>query len=259
MRTKRFRDLLDADGILVGLWACDLENLADGPEHVTTVATLNIPLHGAFLRRGSGGQELVDPLTCSFSNVGDTWRSRHPARCRDTGIYVTFAPGRLTEPFENSFRRLSPARWLDWRVHAETLRALPQAAAVDATLLLVERELATEATPPCIELARDARARLGRRDARDVTTVAAELGVSPFVLCRSFRRATGTTAHAWLDRMRAIRAADAILAGATDLALLAVEVGFAHHSHLTARLRRVFGYTPTQLRARVARTDLARM
>jgi hypothetical protein len=33
----------------------------------------------------------------------------------------------------------------------------------------------------------------------------------------------------------------------------------AHHSHLTARLRRVFGYTPTQLRARVARTDLARM
>lgn len=261
--SKRFRNLLRADGVAVGLWTCDVGNLADGPEQRTDVPTLNIPLVGAFLRRGSKGEELVDPLTCSLSNSGDTWCTRHPAACRDTGIYVQLAEWRLDEPFPTSFRRLTPAEWLDWRVFAASVARRPPPDAVDTALLLVERQVASAALPgerrAWTELALDARARMARGDVRSVEQLAGALRVSPFTLCRSFRRATGGTVHAWLDRLRAIRAADAILGGAGDLGALALELGFAHHSHLTSRVRHVFGVTPTQLRRRVDRSDRARM
>lgn len=261
--SKRFRNLLQADGLSIGLWACDVGNLDDGPEQRTDAPTLNIPLVGAFLRRGSKGQELVDPLTCSLSNTGDTWCTRHPASCRDTGIYVQLADWRLDEPFTTSFRRLTPSEWMDWRVFAVNVGALPHAQAVDTTLLMVERLVASVALPgerrAWTELALDARARMAVGDVRSVEQLAVALRVSPFALCRSFRRATGTTAHAWLDRLRAIRAADAIVRGAGDLGALALDLGFAHHSHLTSRVRHVFGVTPTQLRHRVDRGSLARM
>lgn len=252
MGVKRFRDLLCSDGLTVGLWSCDLANLTDGPEQHTDVATLNIPLRGSFFRRGPAGAELVDPLTCSFSAVGDAWCTRHLSPCRDTGVYVRLDERHLAAPFGTTFKRLSPREWLDWRVLVASLAHRTTADAADATWLLVERVLGAPPTATCTELARDARARLAPGDVRSVDALAAELGVSVFVLCRGFRRSTGTTVHAWLDRIRAARAADAIAAGATDLGALALDLGFSHHSHLTSRMRHVFGCTPTGLRARIA-------
>lgn len=253
MGTRGYTNLLRADGLSLGLWCCDLKNLGDGPEHQTELATINVPMRGAFVRRGSRGTELLDPLTASFSNVGDVWCTRHPAPCRDTGVYVMLDGRHVEAPFTASYRRLSARDWLDWRVLAATVASLPVAAAVDATLALVERQLHAPSTQQGDELARDARARFDRGDVRSVDALATELGVTSSTLCRSFRRSTGVTAHAWLDRIRVTRAADAIAAGADDLATLALELGFAHHSHMTVRMRRVFGCTPTALRTRLQR------
>lgn len=252
-RTKRFRNLLRGDGVSMGLWSCSLANLDDGPEQHSDLATINVPLQGAFIRRGSTGTELVDPLTCSFSNAGEVWCTRHPSPCRDTGIYVLLE--RLDAPFVVTYRRLTARAWLDWRLLAGLVENLPRDNAVDAVLLLVDRVTDAEPTYAGSELARDARACLDRGDVRSVDALARQLGVSPFVLCRAFRRSTGVTAHAWLDQLRAIRAADAILGGAQDLASLALELGFSHHSHLSARVRKVFGCTPSQLR-RLGRKDV---
>lgn len=251
MGTRRYRNLLRADGISVGLWCCDLKNLADGPEQGTELPTINIPLYGAFVRRGSTGTELLDPLTCSFSNVGNVWCSLHVEPCRDTGVYVMLDPWRIDGPFEVSYRRLSPKDWLDWRILASTLPSLLPAAAIDATMALVERQLHAPPTGHDHALVRDARARLDRGDVRSVEALAADLGVTSSTLCRSFRRSTGVTVHAWLDGIRVTRAAGAIANGASDLATLAIELGFAHHSHMTMRMRRVFGCTPTELRGRL--------
>jgi hypothetical protein len=191
---KRFDLLACADGIALGRWTCDLCNTRDGPEQQSDVATVNIPTRGAFVRRGSGGTELVDPLTCSFSNVGEVWCSRHPEPCRDTGIFVTFGAAVLDAPFDVPYRRLSPADWLDWHRLAADARALGPAAAVDAARLLVERQLSAPPTPVCPDLVRDARAHVARGDIRSVDALAAELGVSVFTLCRAFRRAANGTA-----------------------------------------------------------------
>jgi AraC family transcriptional regulator len=71
---------------------------------------------------------------------------------------------------------------------------------------------------------------------------------SPFHLARQFRAATGQTIARHLLRLRLSLALERIAAGETSLARLASDLGFAHHSHLTARFHAMFATTPSQLR-----------
>ena len=82
-----------------------------------------------------------------------------------------------------------------------------------------------------------------------LTRLARDLGVSPFHLARVFRRETGTTVHATRHALRLRTSLERITAG-DDLARVAVELGYASHSHFTARFRRTFGATPSSVRAR---------
>ena len=50
------------------------------------------------------------------------------------------------------------------------------------------------------------------------------------------------------DRLRALRALDAIEAGERNPAGLAADLGFAGHAHLTRTVRRECGRTPRALR-----------
>jgi AraC-like DNA-binding protein len=74
----------------------------------------------------------------------------------------------------------------------------------------------------------------------------------PFHLARKFRAVTGESISRYLLRLRLGLALDRIAAGETELARLAVELGFAHHSHFSARFRSVFGTTPSQARSELA-------
>jgi AraC-like DNA-binding protein len=78
-------------------------------------------------------------------------------------------------------------------------------------------------------------------------------GLSPFHLCRVFRRITGTSIYDYVLRERLASSLDAILDG-KDLTTVALDAGFASHSHFTAHFRRLFGSTPTALR-RHLKTD----
>lgn len=74
-------------------------------------------------------------------------------------------------------------------------------------------------------------------------------GLSPFHLCRVFRRMTGTSIYDYVLRERLASTLDAVLDG-DDLTTVALDAGFASHSHFTARFRRFFGCTPAELRRR---------
>ena len=50
-------------------------------------------------------------------------------------------------------------------------------------------------------------------------------------------------------RVRLAAALRRIAEGESDLARLAVDLGFAHHSHFTARFGSAFGCTPSRARA----------
>jgi len=76
--------------------------------------------------------------------------------------------------------------------------------------------------------------------------------LSPFHLCHVFRQLVGTSLYEYVLHERLARTIDAVLEGG-DLTAIALDAGFASHSHFTARFRRFFGCTPTMLRS--ARTS----
>ncbi len=78
--------------------------------------------------------------------------------------------------------------------------------------------------------------------------VAAAVGVSPYHLHRRFRAATGWTIHGYRDHLRLREGLARVLDGEQDLSALAFELGYASHSHFTARFRRAFGVTPSSAR-----------
>jgi AraC-like DNA-binding protein len=96
-------------------------------------------------------------------------------------------------------------------------------------------------------LAEDAKAVLAARVREPVRLeqVAVALAVSPFHLCRVFRAQTGYSLHGFQTALRLRMALDQLDAFRGDLAALAVDLGFAHHSHLTRSFRRAFGSTPS--------------
>lgn len=78
--------------------------------------------------------------------------------------------------------------------------------------------------------------------------VARELHVSPFHLGRIFRARTGFAVHEYRDQLRLRVALDRILERDVMLAGLALELGYASHSHFTDSFRRVFGIPPSAVR-----------
>jgi AraC-like DNA-binding protein len=100
------------------------------------------------------------------------------------------------------------------------------------------------------ELVEDAKAELSRSlgaPAR-LAEVAARLEVSPFRLCRTFRRETGSTVHRYRNRLRLAASLELLRqtrGGVTDVAL---SLGFSSHSHFTAAFRKEYGGTPREIR-----------
>ena len=92
-------------------------------------------------------------------------------------------------------------------------------------------------------LSGDYAARLGLAD------VAAAVHVSPYHLARLFRDHTGMTMHSYRTRMRVLAGLRRLANPKADLTELAVELGFADHSHFSNSFRRVLGVPPSAVRS----------
>jgi AraC family transcriptional regulator len=75
--------------------------------------------------------------------------------------------------------------------------------------------------------------------------LAAQLSVSPFHLARVFRRETGYSLHAYRIHLRLRQALVRLPESRGNLTGLALELGFASHSHFTDTFRRAFGIAPS--------------
>lgn len=143
------------------------------------------------------------------------------------------------------------------------LRALAAASsrdelAVDELLLmLVEDVLGPDGAAETVgtddgraPLAEAVRTVLARRyrDSLTLPELAAEVAVSPYHLHRRFRASTGWTIHDYRDHLRLREGLVRVLDGEPDLSALAFDLGYASHSHFTARFRQAFGTTPSQVR-----------
>jgi AraC family transcriptional regulator len=80
-----------------------------------------------------------------------------------------------------------------------------------------------------------------------LTAIAAQVGVHPVHLARSFRRAYQTTCAGYVRQLR-IEFARRELAGAAPLSTIAIAAGFCDQSHFTRLFKQYTGLTPTEYR-----------
>jgi len=227
--------------------------------------TLVLPLRGTFIRqvpRLRHSSEIVaDPTVALFFREGEAYRVAHPLGGADRSLDLTIRSVAIDA------LGLRPAD-------------LPDAASTDAaTDVLVRRwataaaggdldplvagEVAVAIVDRVVRRPRDATAqrdvdrlvyqtrltvteRLG--DRLTLPDLGRLVGCSPFHLARRFRAATGTSIHRYRTRLRVRAALERIADGERDLAGLAIDLGFADHSHLTTTLRRNTGRPPSAFR-----------
>lgn len=89
-----------------------------------------------------------------------------------------------------------------------------------------------------------------------LSALACEAGCSPYHLMHLFRGHTGQTIRGYRARLRVAAALDLMVQGAWDLTDLALQCGFASHSHMTETFRAVLGMAPRELRLKLSSEGL---
>lgn len=126
---------------------------------------------------------------------------------------------------------------------------------------LVQRHAQDGYTAPSLPLARPevqrARDFLQEQYAHDVSLdqLARVVGLSPFHLCRSFRKQIGLSPHVYQTQVRVMRA-KARLAQGHALSVVAAESGFYDQSHFGWHFKRLVGVTPGQYGAQHSKNFL---
>ena len=225
---------------------------------------LVVPLGGVFDREvfahgthRAGVPSTADPTRIHLFRRAAPSRVSHPLAGGDRSIAVvvhdglpvrrTFPDDIPAPPIAQTFaRRLASAvahRTVDDLAAGEAARSL-----IDACLgwfrssaRATNRHHAT-ARQIRIEIAGDLSERL------PLPELGRRVGVSGWEAARRFRRATGTSIHRYRTALRVQAALERIEQGERDLTLLALDLGFAHHSHLTNVLRAHAGGPPSAYR-----------
>jgi len=244
---------------------------------------------GLFVRETPQGRAVADPNHVLFFNASEPYRVQHPLPGGDVCLALTLPAGDLLDILaerDESARDRASAPFASTHapctaraaVLQRRLLSLSKAEADALELQEVALELAAEAigaAPPASAAGPErAATRREHREAVEGVAVllaarlpeaptlgelARAIGYSPFHLARLFRRETGLPIHRYLTRLR-LRVALERLAeddgGLTDVAL---DLGFADHSHFTNAFRREFGDTPAAIRQRVSARRRRRM
>jgi AraC family transcriptional regulator len=89
--------------------------------------------------------------------------------------------------------------------------------------------------------------------------VAGLVHCSPFHLARQFRAITGESVASYLLRLRVALALERLAQGEANLSVMAADLGFATHSHFSARFRSIIGASPSRVRDSLASGRIAEL
>jgi len=231
---------------------------------------------GAWELEIAGSARLADPMHVTLWNRNSHYRVRHPVPGGDECTVF-----RLTALGEQALREGSPSRNapgsgptftdrlrpIDGRsylLHRRVLERARQAhsaadpMAVEEPALAFldlmagestsharadpERGLSRYVDRACDIIASDFMKRL------TVESIARGAQCSPFHLSRLFRRATGLTLHRAVVRMRLRSGLERLLDEPANVARIALESGFASHSHFADAFRAEYGCSPSEAR-----------
>ena len=279
------RVLVESLGISVVDFRCDAHvAAADGVEEPNPSHSIVLVRRGMFRRTRRRETVIADANHVLLFNAGEPYRYAHPLPGGDACTILTvttprarelvgrYAPADAEDP-ERPFPRdhgLSSQRamWLHWELLHLIARQAGRLAVEDAIA-----DLASEAVS-CIyhsgvpSRSVSASARRRRRDLVEaaklmisrrlemlpsLTELAGVVGCSPFHLSHAFHSIAGVSLRCYAGRLRARIAADRLAAGASSLTELALDLGYADHSHFTNSFRRVWGVSPSMFRSRYRR------
>jgi AraC-like DNA-binding protein len=91
-----------------------------------------------------------------------------------------------------------------------------------------------------------------------LSNLAHHLGVSPFVLCKQFRRTTGVTFKDYVSRLRVEKAKSLLLNPKYRVSEAAYAAGFQSLSNFNRHFRRITGQSPTRFRRRLKQLNAIR-
>jgi AraC-like DNA-binding protein len=232
---------------------------------------------GLFERADSGGRTLADATQALFFNKGQPYRITHPVEGGDRCVIFGLRPAALADllgtidpaagqserPFRASARLIDP-RLQMWQVHiAQAAHQIGDSNPLmieESSMRLIsavlggsssrERQSRPRTEQAHAEIVHQTRLVLGRRytEKLSLEQIARTVHTSPFHLARIFRRLTGLPIHRYLHRLRLLAALDSAADRFPSLATLALDSGFASHSHLSSAFRAEFGLSPSQFR-----------
>jgi AraC-like DNA-binding protein len=224
-----------------------------------------VPRRGVFLLHHRGIPIVADPNTALIFRLGETYQVSHPLDGGDQCTVLVFRHELIDEALGNvevQHRTIHAATQLSIHVLTYTMvTGLTDRLEAEESAVLVLNALARDfRSSPSLSPQRvsefqqrrveEVREHLASQPTHPwhLESIAQIVYCSPFHLARQFRAVTGESIARYLLRLRLALALDRLAQGETDLARLALELGFAHHSHFSARFRSIFGVTPTAVR-----------
>jgi AraC-like DNA-binding protein len=241
-----------------------------GDRHV-----LAFPRRAVTIERSRHRRVVANPNHVVLYDPDETYRRELIASEGDDSLFIELRAGAAAEllpprpsgaPSFRGIESMVPER-LAVALHALELRLVARGSGVDS--VAVDELLArvvdaivceslgvaepTRPTPGELErrrLVQQTRAFLSVAYAERLTLadIGRHVGASPFHLARAFRAATGSTLHRYREQLRLRDALHRLREGEEDLAGMAVDLGFASHSHFDDRFRLAFGSSPSDLR-----------
>jgi AraC family transcriptional regulator len=281
-----FRDTFESPVVRLSEFTCCARRHPPAVEEEATGNTIVLLRHGVFEKHFGRRRVTADPNQAVFFTQGSTYKVSHPGESGDRGTVLSFAPVLLSElvarrdptvearpdrPFRFGSGPSTPVALLHYRrllalttgPNRDHERMAIERAALELGNALLHSASAVAAIPTPrrraetakaqSELVERTKAHLAARpgDSHSLADVGRAVGCSPFHLSRLFRERTGIPLHRYLVMLRLRTALDRIADGERDLSSLAMELGFASHSHFTVVFHEHFGQTPSHLR----RTD----
>jgi AraC-like DNA-binding protein len=230
-----------------------------------------LPLSGVFAKHEAPGRYVIGtPRHAVLFATGAPYRIGFPGAIGDRALILRFDDNLVWEHLGKragsglllSQGRLPPDAMLLRNLLWARLQGAPadefasEALGLDL-LSLCLRSMHTDCTLPPRRSALARNRRVVERVKEAVASAPAErwtiaklahvANLSRFHLAHVFRQLVGTSLYDYVLHERLAQTIDDVLNGG-DLTAIALDAGFASHSHFTAHFRRFFGCTPTMLR-----------
>ena len=275
------RTLFESATLQIGLFEARPTSDACSDVERQDLNAIALPISGLFAKHDAPGRHVIGTPSHAVFFAADTpYRIGFPGAIGDRAITLRFGEELAPEQFARgdgeglTSNGLLPARAMMLRnlLWARLERAEADAFETEALgLELLNMSLKSVRTGnPAVRSSAQARRTRALERVKEavalaparkwsVARLAKVANLSPFHLCHVFRDSVGTSIYDYVLHERLAQTLDAVLDCGDDLTAIALDAGFASHSHFTARFRSFFGCTPGALRRVATAAQIAEL